>query len=404
MSRSSLSVDEFEEDEEQTAILTYLSMFEHHCDDFRRHIAGRSNWKSILPSSILPPGTEWTHEEKCAFFHGLAIYSRLRPGLIAEHIRMSVPPLSTMPSQTPLPAFQTYRDSFLPSKGSTKTAADVSDYIQQLEHASRLKGLPDDLSRSEFRARLPSARVLSAEWISNEEKWASELTIGHITANRVDIEQGRLDDIQRAGLRSNPQDEPTLLVTQDVPEDKNLDNLDPRINSKLNRVLKRTRDMLEGRRPSHSTSYFASSDDDDSSGMEPARKRRALESHWMAQDLLREIDSARADLLDELILRLNDPGRSERTEKQIVTAVTALSQSTGRMEDEAASNDGRATRTNKQTIQQKIALKLGSLLIAAKHSGVDAVTLENDRVDLFNHRHMHRVALYVEQITSSLLV
>ncbi|KAF9475540.1 hypothetical protein BDN70DRAFT_883595 [Pholiota conissans] len=68
-------------------ISTYISNFREHQDSVRKHLQGQQNGVQTLLPSYLPPASYWTSQEKDIFFHGLGIYSRLRPDLIAADIK-----------------------------------------------------------------------------------------------------------------------------------------------------------------------------------------------------------------------------------------------------------------------------------------------------------------------------
>ncbi|KAI5889557.1 uncharacterized protein SCHCODRAFT_02586122, partial [Schizophyllum commune H4-8] len=83
----------------------------------------------------------WTASEQDAFFHGLAVYSRLRPDLIASCI-------------------------------PTKTVPDVCAYLGALEEAASYHPLPDALDR---RRTAPLAMGMSESWLEWEETQATRL-------------------------------------------------------------------------------------------------------------------------------------------------------------------------------------------------------------------------------------
>ncbi|KAL1735483.1 hypothetical protein EV714DRAFT_233383 [Schizophyllum commune] len=83
----------------------------------------------------------WTATEQDAFFHGLAVYSRLRPDLIASCI-------------------------------PTKTVPDVCAYLEALEEAASHHPLPDALDR---RRTAPLAMGMSESWLEWEETQATRL-------------------------------------------------------------------------------------------------------------------------------------------------------------------------------------------------------------------------------------
>jgi hypothetical protein len=68
-------------------VSSYAVSFREHQESVRRHLQGQLDVGQPLLASYLPPVSYWTSEEKDLFFHGLTIYSRLRPDLIAAHIK-----------------------------------------------------------------------------------------------------------------------------------------------------------------------------------------------------------------------------------------------------------------------------------------------------------------------------
>ncbi|KAI5824344.1 hypothetical protein K523DRAFT_420859 [Schizophyllum commune Tattone D] len=85
----------------------------------------------------------WTATERDALFHGLAIYSRLRPDLIASCI-------------------------------PTKTVPDVCAYLEALEEAASYHSLPDALDQ---RRIAPLAMGMSESWLEWEETQATRLAV-----------------------------------------------------------------------------------------------------------------------------------------------------------------------------------------------------------------------------------
>lgn len=112
----------------------YETLFLKAISSTRSHTRGVAS--QPLVSSIVTPNAFWTGEEKDIFFHGLSLYSRLRPDLIASHI------------------------------GNGKTAVDVMGYITNLEES--LKSTDMD----EKRVSVPSARCVSKKWLKFEEEQA----------------------------------------------------------------------------------------------------------------------------------------------------------------------------------------------------------------------------------------
>lgn len=381
--------DDADHDSPEDATLRYLNMFEHHTADFRRHVAGLSHWKSVLPSSTFLPGTHWSPEEKGVFFHGLALYSRLRPDLIADHINIS---LASSSKTAPPPR---------------KTPADVSIYVSLLEYASRDKGLPDGMSSEEFRARsIPSARVLSFDWTSNEEMWANRLMIEHTSADKREIEKARKQtakefactsadaDVVSVGNTINATSVDASEAVAVQPMELPAVTFDYKINSKSEKTLKRNRTVLENQGNLDSVSVHSSDaePDDAEDNHSPPRKKRALEDSWITQDFLREIDSARADLLDELILRAHDSTRAGKVDEKIVGAIMKPQ---SRLPSEYwNSDDGDESRKSKtkRSPAENSAIRIGALLMTAKRAGISLEELQQEGMDLFNHRHLHKMA------------
>ncbi|KAL1759442.1 hypothetical protein FB107DRAFT_271011 [Schizophyllum commune] len=156
---------------------TYVAQYRQHLEDIRAHLAGgRSlgdheeadatdhvdepevparpgeqdgaadeSFDLFFPLDVAEEPAEdentWTASEQDAFFHGLAVYSRLRPNLIASCI-------------------------------PTKTVPDVCAYLEALEEAASHHPLPDALDR---RRTAPLAMEVSDSWLEWEETQATRL-------------------------------------------------------------------------------------------------------------------------------------------------------------------------------------------------------------------------------------
>ncbi|KAK2463268.1 hypothetical protein APHAL10511_004923 [Amanita phalloides] len=117
-------------------LLSYISQFRLHLAHVQAHLAGETD--HVLPPSFIPPAGYWTSSEKDSFFRALARYSRIRPDLIAAHIK-------------------------------TKSVVDVCAYIDQLHAASKANPIPWT------RKDIDIAFEVSDSWVEFEERNASSL-------------------------------------------------------------------------------------------------------------------------------------------------------------------------------------------------------------------------------------
>ncbi|KAF7974644.1 hypothetical protein HWV62_11516 [Athelia sp. TMB] len=119
---------------------TYHSQFRQHVHHTSLHVRGLDAGPEPLP---LPPfyttnpASYWTSSEKAAFFHGLSVYSRLRPDLIAEDVR-------------------------------TKSTLEVCSYMNRLDEGLRSQR---EVLQAGWSARstLDSAVEVTEKWIEWEE-------------------------------------------------------------------------------------------------------------------------------------------------------------------------------------------------------------------------------------------
>ncbi|KAI0657307.1 hypothetical protein C8Q70DRAFT_919762 [Cubamyces menziesii] len=169
-----------DEDGTQEVAPTYLDFYSEYLDHFRAHLAGRDG-SELLPASHLPPNAFWTAAEKDAFFHALAVHSRLRPDLIAVEVK-------------------------------TKTVPDVCVYLALLEDATR------EASRSVIyvgkekkhvdykvpRKQLPIAVEVTDEWIQREEAMAAALAAADVAYERELVVGPREEEVRtrRSAVRA----------------------------------------------------------------------------------------------------------------------------------------------------------------------------------------------------------
>ncbi|KAI0821185.1 hypothetical protein BC629DRAFT_1459077 [Irpex lacteus] len=162
-------------DSQHVQLSHYLQHLHEHTNQCQQRITGHDQSR-VLPPSLYSPTSCWTGEEKGRFFHGLAIYSRLRPDLIAEHV-------------------------------ATKSLADVQLYLSILEeglnrfHATSsdngLKFFP--LPRNDFSI----ACEVSDDWIEYEDELANNASSVEPTLLRASIPRARDEEkrMQKLALR-----------------------------------------------------------------------------------------------------------------------------------------------------------------------------------------------------------
>ncbi|KAH9891767.1 hypothetical protein C8Q73DRAFT_775303 [Cubamyces lactineus] len=159
---------------------TYLALYSECLDDFRAHLAGRDG-SEPLPASHLPPNAYWTAAEKDAFFHALAVHSRLRPDLISEEVK-------------------------------TKTVPDVCVYLALLEQTTREASrstiyVGQEKKRLDYRIprkELPIAVEVSDDWIPREETMAAALVAADAAFERELVVEPREEEIRtrRSAVRA----------------------------------------------------------------------------------------------------------------------------------------------------------------------------------------------------------
>lgn len=113
----------------------YLVHFRQHVRQTQFHLQGLDPSSEALPPFYTNnPTSYWTSAEKSAFFHGLSVYSRLRPDLIAESVQ-------------------------------SKNVIEVCTYIHMLDEGLKNDMLGNRLGRKE----IEGAMEVSEEWIELEE-------------------------------------------------------------------------------------------------------------------------------------------------------------------------------------------------------------------------------------------
>lgn len=122
--------------------MSYVDDFRKHQLSVQAHLKGRQENDPTLPPSFFLPASHWTSSEKDLFFHGLTLYSRFRPDLIAEHIK-------------------------------TKSIFDVCVYLHVFRVSTISRGHePDAFTRE----TIEPAMEMSERWVEYEEQMAAALT------------------------------------------------------------------------------------------------------------------------------------------------------------------------------------------------------------------------------------
>ena len=149
---------------------SYVAQFRAHQKFVQAHLKGTLNDDRPLLPAFFPPSSYWRSDEKDLFFHGLAMYSRFRPDLIAESIK-------------------------------TKTIFDVCLYLDILQRAS--SRVPSEIHGS-FRSSLEPAMEVSSTYIENEEQLATELTQFDLCTLIPESAEGQLSEVNSTAVPSSP--------------------------------------------------------------------------------------------------------------------------------------------------------------------------------------------------------
>lgn len=138
-----------------SAASSYLDTFHKHKAVVHLHLQGQLSGDDPSLPSYLPPASYWTSREKDLFFHGLTLFSRLRPDLIATHIK-------------------------------TKNTIEVCLYLQCLETAAA--DYASDISDTPQRNRTLPAMDVSEKWVEQEESLAQTILSLESCAWRADTD------------------------------------------------------------------------------------------------------------------------------------------------------------------------------------------------------------------------
>ncbi|KAF9566755.1 hypothetical protein CPC08DRAFT_703723 [Agrocybe pediades] len=125
-------------------VLNYAQDLQAHQDCFRAHLDGKLETPYPLLPSFLPPASYWTSSEKDLFFHGLSIYSRFRPDMIAGHIK-------------------------------SKSTLDVCLFLDALQRGAE-QDIAVHKASTNYRNDMDQAMEVTDEWVAREEALAASLT------------------------------------------------------------------------------------------------------------------------------------------------------------------------------------------------------------------------------------
>ena len=124
---------------------SYVDEFRNHQEEVKAHLRGTLSDEPPLLPAFIPPASYWTSAEKDLFFHGLTLYSRLQPELIARHI-------------------------------ATKTTFDVCLFLDVLNRAAEFDEDEDEIGEEYHGIELfEPAMEVSDRWIQREEAIAASL-------------------------------------------------------------------------------------------------------------------------------------------------------------------------------------------------------------------------------------
>jgi len=127
-----------------SALTFYVDEFRKTQESLKAHLKGISSNEPPLLPTFLPPSSYWTSAEKDLFFHGISVYSRLQPELIAQHVK-------------------------------TKSTFDVCVYMEALKAAAESMEEEEEEEDNSLRAEMECAMEVSEKWVRREESIAESL-------------------------------------------------------------------------------------------------------------------------------------------------------------------------------------------------------------------------------------
>jgi hypothetical protein len=186
-----------------SALKFYVDEFRRNQESVKAHLKGNFGNEPPLLPAFLPPSSYWSSAEKDLFFHGLSVYSRLQPELIAQHV-------------------------------NTKSTFDVCVYLEVLKRAAELmedeeNEENEDSTENSLRAEMAPAMEVSQKWVLREETIAKSLMA--LDACPCSLEGEDLKLVEKCTCSStsekDSQEEVDYAMPPKCPKNNNLNHLDP---------------------------------------------------------------------------------------------------------------------------------------------------------------------------------
>ena len=178
----------------------YVDEFRQIQESVKAHLTGISCDEPPLLPAFLPPSSYWTSAEKDLFFHGLSVYSRLQPELIAQHVK-------------------------------TKSTFDVCIYLEVLKRATEVVQEGDgDGTDNSLRGEVEYAMEVSEKWVQREE--AISETLMALDACSCSLEGPNSKLVEKCTCLSTSDGDSESQEVTDYPvppkcHNNNLNHLDP---------------------------------------------------------------------------------------------------------------------------------------------------------------------------------
>ncbi|KAJ7680341.1 hypothetical protein DFH06DRAFT_1464568, partial [Mycena polygramma] len=206
-----------------TALMSekYATDYETHLGQLREHLSGNAG--QPLPPSFIPPAGYWTSREKDCFFHALAVHSRLRPDLIANSVK-SKTVVDVCAYIDALDRAAATRSPMPSLRSTLEGAMEVSDSWVEYEEAqasilTKLDSEWEEEAEEHRRAALLTRRFQDehAYWSWKEEQesqWRKQDTLAKLGIKHLQM----LDRLIRNPAVTGPPTEPPLVTEPSASE------------------------------------------------------------------------------------------------------------------------------------------------------------------------------------------